>query len=492
MLLSTGLFWHLITRGGMGKALIIAEGDVVESAAQLLTTLGHEVDIVDDIGHGWELAAKQSVDAVALALKLKSGDGLALLPRLKQLPHSPEVVVMASSADPEAAEFALRNGVWDFLLIKSMPEPIATSIDQALQYRKEQKGDAPPLTVKREKIIGNSPAMKHCLQLLGQAAVSDANVLITGETGTGKELFARAIHSNSPRSRTLGAPVRSNNPRADKNFVVVDCTALPETLVESVLFGHTRGAFTGADRNHDGLIAQADGGTLFLDEVGELPAEIQKTFLRVLQERRYRPVGSQVEKESNFRLVAATNRDLDQMVEASQFRKDLLFRLRALTIELPSLRQRREDIEDMVRYHTTRLCNVYGMEPKGFAIELMDALCAYAWPGNVRELINTIDGMLAAGVSDSTLYAKHLPLNIRVQIVCGRLKHPQDEKPEAEDVEAGSLPKFKTYRESSELQYLKDLMAITNRNIPKACEISGISRSRLYEMLAKYGLSSPN
>jgi two-component system NtrC family response regulator len=132
------------------------------------------------------------------------------------------------------------------------------------------------------------------------------------------------------------------------------------------------------------------------------------------------------------------------------------------------------------------------MEPKGFAIELMDALCAHVWPGNVRELINTIDGMLATGINDRTLYAKHLPLNIRVQIVCGHLKHPQDEKPEAEDIEAGSLPKFKTYRESSELKYLKDLMAITNRNIPKACEISGISRSRLYEMLAKYGLSSPN
>ena len=474
----------------MGKALFIADGDVVASAAQLLMTIGHDTDVVEDLTQGWKLAAQESTDVVALAVKLGDYDGLALLPRLKQLPHSPEVVVLAAVADPKAAEFALRNGAWDVLQILAGPQPIATSIDQALVYRKEQKGEAPPISVRREKIIGNSPGMKQCLQLLGQAAASDANVLITGETGTGKELFARAIHSNSPRSRTLGDSVRSNNPRADKNFVVVDCTALPDTLVESVLFGHTRGAFTGADRNHDGLIAQADGGTLFLDEVGELPITTQKTFLRVLQERRYRPVGAKDEKESNFRLVAATHRDLDQLVEAEQFRKDLLFRLRALSIELLPLRRRREDIEDLIRYHTSRLCNAYGMKPKGFSIELMEALQAYAWPGNVREMINTIDGMLAAGANDSTLYAKHLPLQLRIQIVCSNLEGPQSEPREEDEPEADGLPTFKAYRDASEHKYLQDLMRLTHRNIPEACRVSGISRSRLYEMLAKYGLNS--
>ncbi len=476
----------------MGKALIIADGDLTDGVAQLLISIGHRVDVVGNLAKGWEAAAQKNAEVVALASKLDGGDGLALLPRLKQLPHKPEVVVVTAVADPKAAEFALRNGAWDYLLVQSNPEPIAASIDQALQYRKEQKGEQPPAPVKREKIIGNSPGMKHCLQLLGQAAASDANVLITGETGTGKELFARAIHSNSPRSRALGVSVRSSNPRADKNFVVVDCTALPETLVESVLFGHTRGAFTGADRNHDGLIAQADGGTLFLDEVGELPLETQKTFLRVLQERRYRPVGAKEEKESNFRLVAATNRDLDQMVEASLFRKDLLFRLRALTIELLPLRQRKEDIEDLIRYHTSRLCQAYGLKPKGFSIDLMDGLKAYAWPGNVREMINTIDGMLAAGANDSTLYTKHLPLQIRVQVVCGNLETPGEHPADDTHHDEGDLPNFKTYREAAELKYLQDLMSVTQRNIPKACEISGISRSRLYEMLAKYGLGSSN
>ncbi|MEJ2155265.1 MAG: sigma-54 dependent transcriptional regulator [Desulfobacteraceae bacterium] len=476
----------------MGKALFIAGGDLIDAVSRLLVSIGHQVELADDLPQGWEWAVKSGVEVVALAAKLDGGDGLALLPRLKQLPHQPEVVVMAADGDPKAAEFALRNGAWDYLPVSSAPEPLAASIDQALQYREEQKGEEPPAPVRREKIIGNSPAMKHCLKLLGQAAASDANVLITGETGTGKELFARAIHSNSPRSRDLRTPVRSHNPRADKNFVVVDCTALPETLVESVLFGHTRGAFTGADRNHDGLIAQADGGTLFLDEVGELPLETQKTFLRVLQERRYRPVGAREEKESNFRLVAATNRDLDQMVTSNLFRKDLLFRLRALTIELLPLRRREEDIEDLVRYHTKRLCQAYGMKPKGFSIDLMDALKAYPWPGNVREMINTIDGMLAAGANDSTLYTKHLPLQVRVQIVCGSLEAPPEKTEKEAGADGGTLPDFKSYRETSERKYLQDLMSMTQRNIPKSCEISGISRSRLYEMLAKYGLNTSN
>lgn len=474
----------------MGKALIIADANLAGSLKELLSAIGHEVWTAADLNLGWALAVEHKTDAVALGTAMQGGDALALLPRIRQLPHCPEVVVIAAVPDPKVAEFALRNGAWDYLVIKNETETAAASLDLAIQYQREQKGELAPVNVKREKIIGNSPEMKQCLQLLGKAAASDANVLLTGETGTGKELFARAIHSNSPRSKSTRIPVQSRNPRAEKNFVVVDCTALPETLVESVLFGHTRGAFTGADRNQEGLIAQADGGTLFLDEVGELPQETQKAFLRVLQERCYRPVGSQVERTSNFRLVAATNRNLDQMVDEGRFRKDLLFRLRALTIELPPLRKRLEDIEDLIRYHTTRLCKAYDMQPKGFSNELMEALVSYSWPGNVRELINTIDGILASAGSDNTLYAKHLPLHVRVQIICANMEKPVS--PDPEPVSAGDLPKFKAYRESSDIKYLEDLMNLADRNIPKACELSGISRSRLYELLSKYGINTVN
>ncbi len=474
----------------MGKALIISSGDMAGSVYQLLLSLGHDVLAADNLTKGWALAAEQGFEVIALTDRLPDGDGLALLPRLKQLPNCPEVVVLAKSVDPQSAEFALRNGAWEYLVALSGAEPIAASMNQALKYREEQRGNSPAVAVKREKIIGNSPLMKACFDLLGQAAGSDINVLITGETGTGKELFARAIHSNSPRSRPLAASVRNSNPRADKNFVVVDSTALPETLVESVLFGHSRGAFTGADRDHNGLIAQADGGTLFLDEIGELQLSTQKAFLRVLQERRYRPVGGKDEKESNFRLIAATNRDLDQMVAEGSFRKDLLFRLRSLAIELPPLRQRPEDIKDLIRYHASRLCNLYGITPKGFSVELMDALAVYKWPGNVRELVNTIDGMLAVGANDPTLHAKHLPVQIRLQVVCRHMQTVPDS--ETFPAAAGSLPSFKAYRNGFERKYLQDLMTLTNRSIPKACEISGISRSRLYEMLANYDLNTPN
>lgn len=470
----------------MGKALIISHHkEITSSVCALLKSIGHTVITADNMQKGWAAASSRHPDVVLLHNRLPDGDSLALLSRLKQLPDAPEVVVATGAGNPKSAEFALRNGAWDYLVAQSDGEPLALSMEQALNYCADQRGEAPPITVKREKIIGNSPQMKACFKQLGQTACSDANVLIIGETGTGKELFARAIHSNSPRCRrrSPGAALPSSNPRADKNFVVVDCTALPETLVESVLFGHNKGAFTGADRHQEGLIAQAHGGTLFLDEVGELPLRTQKTFLRVLQERRYRPVGGKTEKESNFRLIAATNRDLDEMAAMGTFRKDLLFRLRALMIVLPPLRERAEDIKDLVRYHTRRLCETYGIAPKGFAVELLDILSAYHWPGNVRELINTIDGMLAAAGNDHTLYAKHLPVHLRVQVVCGNLQYEQPAEPTA------AIVPFKSFREDMERNYLRDLMTITNHNIPKAIKISKISRSRLYEMLAKYQLT---
>jgi two-component system NtrC family response regulator len=477
----------------MGKVLIIADqGKLVESVAALLEPIGHILFFASDLSKGWPLAIENRVDAVLLAAQLADGDGLALLPRLKQLPERPEVVVIDRIGDPLTAEFALHNDIWDYLVVNSDARPIAFSLDQALQYREEQAEIEAPIPIKRERIVGNSPEMKACFELLGQAAASDANVLIVGETGTGKELFARAIHSNSPRarSRSLEPAIRTSNPRADKNFVVVDCTALPETLVESVLFGHARGAFSGADRDHDGLIAQSHNGTLFLDEVGELPLGTQKAFLRVLQERRYRPVGGKKELESNFRLIAATNRNLEQMVAEGTFRKDLLFRLRSLTIELPPLRNRPHDVADMVRFHTNRLCESYGLIPKGFSMELLDQMTSYDWPGNVRELVHTIDAMLAVAGNEPTLHPKHLPVHLRVQVACKQLCEP---RVTIVPKHAGnSLPDFKTYRQHAERKYLVDLLRATGRNIPKACGLSGISRSRLYEMLSKHELTGQN
>lgn len=477
----------------MGKVLIIDDEDTVcEALSELLEHMGHDVFVALTLKEGFEKNRSQDVDVVLLDVHMPDGNGLDLLPRLKSSASDPEVIIITGYGTEKGAEYALKNGAWDYLEKKTSVQDIILSVDQALLYAKEKKSTAPRTPVKRERIIGNSSKMKACFSLLGQAAASDANVLITGETGTGKELFARAIHTNSPRSDRYGedsTPPRKRN-RADKNFVVVDCTALPETLVESVLFGHEKGAFTGAERAQEGLVEQADGGTLFLDEVGELPIPVQKSFLRVLQERRFRPVGAKFEKNSNFRLVAATHRDLDEMQKKGEFRKDLLFRIRSLAIELPPLRERSEDVKDLVRHHTARLCRSYNMEPKGFSPELLDALKTYHWPGNVRELVNTLDGMLAVAGSESTLFMKHLPLHIRVKIACNAFKKNNEataEKPLL-DTAVKPPPSYKEHRLVSEKQYLQNLINYTSRNIKDACALSGISRSRLYELLTKHDL----
>jgi len=310
-------------------------------------------------------------------------------------------------------------------------------------------------------------------------------VLIVGETGTGKELFARAIHANSAR--------------AAKPFVVVDCAALPESLVESALFGYERGAFTGADRPQVGLIKQADGGALFLDEVGELPLIMQKAFLRVLQERRFRPLGNRHEVESNFRLVAATNRDLEQAVGQGSFRTDLLFRLRAITINLPPLRSRPEDIKDLALHHLGRLCDSYGITPKSFAPEFFDCLLVYDWPGNVRELINTLDRALAAARHEPTLFPTHLPSHIRIKLARTAVlreepvKYLGERHPTAAPTLTPVLPKLRDFREQAvtqaERQYLQELMTLVDFNIKDACRVSALSQPRLYALLKKHKIT---
>jgi two-component system NtrC family response regulator len=278
---------------------------------------------------------------------------------------------------------------------------------------------------------------------------------------------------------------------------VVDCTALPENLVESVLFGHVKGAFTGADRDQDGLIAQADGGTLFLDEVGELPLEIQKRFLRVLQEKRFRRVGGKRERQSEFRLIAATNRDLDEMVERGRFREDLLFRLRALTIELPPLRNRREDIKPLALHHITALCDQYGTDTKGFSPDFFDVLAAYDWPGNVRELNQAMEQALASAGPEPVLFPKDLPTEIRVSLARKSVGEPSSAiggtYGDLESLE--ELPTIQQLRDGviadAEERYLRELLARSGGEIEECCRISGLSRSRLYSLLKKHDIRTP-
>ena len=456
----------------MAKILIIDDDQLgSEMLYDMIGSMGHEVTCAYTAEEGLRAALSQRFDVVFLDVQLPDGNGLMLLPSINTTPSAPEVIIITGFGSPDGAELAIKNGAWDFIekpLVKNMIElPLA----RALQYREAKRQKRTPLVLKREGIIGSSPMMEAYMELIAQAAASDANSLITGETGTGKELFARAIHNNGSRGIMP--------------FVTVDCASLPPTIIESILFGHEKGAFTGADRQREGLIKQADGGTLFLDEVGDLPLSAQKAFLRVLQEHRFRPLGAKREVTSEFRVIAATNRDLIKMVQEDKFREDLLFRLRTFTIDLPPLRERPGDIKELAIHYVNKICKRLGMEVKGFSPEFFETLYAYEWPGNIRELVNALESTLAAALHEPIVFPKHLPTHIRV-----RLARDAIQKKEAVLTPYGITGTLKERRNSAiegeERQYLQELMAITGGNIKKSCEISGLSRVRLYVLLTKY------
>lgn len=317
--------------------------------------------------------------------------------------------------------------------------------------------------------------MGRTLAEAARAAQSDAPVLVTGETGTGKELLARAIHENSRRR--------------DGEFVIVDCAALPAPLVESLLFGHRKGAFTGAGTDHTGLVASANGGTLFLDEVGELPPEMQKRFLRVLQDKKYRPVGASHEEESDFRVIAATNRDLDAAVAEGAFRSDLLHRLRSVWVVTPPLRERGGDVrlltdhfmEERALKRATRL---------GVAPDFLEALESYGWPGNVRELFMTLESAVARSAGFSTLFSAHLPPHVRLRgDLDARHRNGNGAEPLREFAGKTLEEARSEALEAAERAYLEDLRTRHSGDFAAACKTSGISQSRLYALLKKHGLS---
>jgi two-component system NtrC family response regulator len=463
----------------MARVLIIDDDKFIRDwIANVVIQLGHSSFYAHTLEEGLRKAQSEPFDIVFIDVRLPDGSGLDIIPKIKATRSFPEIIVITGLGDPDEAELAIKSGVWDYLEKPASINAIKLPVIHALEYRAERMSGKPTMVLKREAIIGNSQKLNSCLELVAQAASSDANVLISGETGTGKELFAKVIHYNSPRAK--------------RNFVIVDCTALPETLVESVLFGHARGAFTGAVTSEEGLIKQADGGTLFLDEIGELPASIQKKFLRVVQEHSFRPVGGRQEITSDFRLVAATNRDLGDMVPRGRFREDLLFRLRTLLIEAPPLREILEDIQELTKYYTSDLCARLRFKPKGFSPEFWNVVTEYPWPGNVRELIRALEKALISAQDEPMLFPKHLPTYIRIQVARSSFsKKPAGRgKPEIRSSVPKVPRKLKEIRKAAvseaERQYLKDLISFAGGDNNKACRISGLSRSRFYTLLRKY------
>ncbi len=468
----------------MSKVLIIDDDDgVCRTLEIVIKRHGHTAVSALSLAEGMACIASQAVDLVLLDVHLPDGNGLEKIPAISQCASHPEIIIITGQGEPDGAELAIRSGAWDYLEKASSPKSMAAKCLCALEYRAGKKDLPSGKPLDRQGIIGSSQALGSALEQLAQTVGSDGSVLITGETGTGKELFAQAIHRNSNRK--------------DAVLVVVDCAALPQTLVESMLFGHVKGAYTGADGSRDGLIMQADGGTLFLDEVGEMPLDLQKAFLRVLESHRFRPIGGKQELSSNFRLISSTNRDLAAMVRQGRFRKDLLYRLQTFHLELPPLRARREDIKELAHYHIDRLCALYGLKPRKAPADVLEILEAYDWPGNVRELVHTIDHALAGARNDAGLYACHLPRELRAQVARKNLNRqvPPVEAAAGAVPPRQSLPPLQIFREEAvekaENNYLQALMTATHGSMAKACSLSGVSRSRLYELLKKHAIS-PN
>ena len=534
----------------MAEVLIIDDDrQMCKLLAGKIRFLGHNAAQASTLAQGIAQAETRAFDVIFLDIYMPDGNGIDAIPALRGAPSRPEIIIITGRSDRDSAETAIGSGAWDYVQkgdsLKAMMQPLA----RALQYRQEMAEQEQPAALRRSGIVGDSPALERCLGQLSRVAASDISVHVTGETGTGKEVFARALHENSAR--------------AERNFVVVDCAAIPDHLAESILFGSVKGAFTGAHQTREGLLKQADGGTVFLDEVGELPLSMQKAFLRALQEHRFRPVGAEREIDSDFRLVSATNRNLEEMVAAGQFRKDLLYRIRSQEIELPPLRERGEDIRALTLHHLRRLEEKHGMAAKGVSSDFWDAMAGYRWPGNIRELINVLEGAVLAAKEAPTLFAMHLPTAIRLKAaekfapgpalsapaaaatlpqegavspnlsgevpgpapaassapvvpsaiggidggapVPGGAAEPIPEVPPREMgtpqlpfAEAAAEP-LKPLKEARadviarfETAYLTRLLEATDGNIKASCAIAGVSRQHLHNLIQKYGIRRPD
>jgi two-component system NtrC family response regulator len=476
----------------MASILIIDDEEFIRvSLSSRVTRLNHTASTASTLKQGLDLIDNQSFDLVFLDVNLPDGCGLDVLSAIKQNPSKPEVIIITAVGSSEGAKIAIKNGAWDYITKPFSKEEIILHIQRTLDYRKAKQKQCQAVALETDAIIGKSNPIKKCINQIAQCANSNTNVLIFGETGTGKELFAKAIHDNSHLTKG--------------EYIVVDCAAMPEALTENLLFGHVKGAFTGADRLSEGLIKNADGGTLFLDEIGELPLSVQKAFLRVLQERKFRPVGSSKEISSKFRLISATNRDLDEMVAQGKFRQDLLHRLKTFSIELPPLRKRKEDIPVLAQYYIETLCKKHSLEPKTLLPETLEVLNKFHWPGNIRELINAIEVAMLSEPDLSVLYPMFLPDRIRINFADKRLSVGTRGKKSVKFSDGppsilsslyvrDDIPKLKEFRETAideiENLYFKVLLKKAKGNPEKAAQLSGLSKSRVYFNIKKYNLKA--
>ncbi|EPJ5852144.1 two-component system response regulator GlrR [Klebsiella aerogenes] len=415
-----------------------------------LVSEGYSVVTAESGPEALRVLTRERVDLVVSDLRMDEMDGLQLFAEIqKAQPGMPVIILTAHGSIPDAVA-ATQQGVFSFLTKPVDKDALYKAIDDALEQ-------SSPATDERwrQAIVTRSPQMLRLLEQAGMVAQSDVSVLIIGQSGTGKEIVAQAIHNASPRH--------------EKPFIAINCGALPEQLLESELFGHARGAFTGAVSNREGLFQAAEGGTLFLDEIGDMPVALQVKLLRVLQERKVRPLGSNRDIDIDVRIVSATHRDLPKAMARGEFREDLFYRLNVVNLKIPPLSERAEDIPLLANHLLRQSAGRHKPFVRAFSTDAMKRLMAAKWPGNVRQLVNVIEQCVALTSSP---------------VISDALVE------QALEGENTALPTFVEARNQFELNYLRKLLQITKGNVTHAARMAGRNRTEFYKLLSRHELDA--
>lgn len=415
-----------------------------------LTSEGFHLTTAESGHEALRLLAREQIDLVISDLRMDEMDGMALFAEIqKHQPGMPVIILTAHGSIPDAVA-ATQQGVFSFLTKPVDRDALYKAIDEALSLSAPAGDDG-----WRDDIVTRSPLMLRLLEQAKMVAQSDVSVLINGQSGTGKEVLAQAIHGVSPRAK--------------KAFIAINCGALPEQLLESELFGHARGAFTGAVSSREGLFQAAAGGTLFLDEIGDMPLSLQVKLLRVLQERKVRPLGSNRDLDIDVRIISATHRDLPKAMAKNEFREDLYYRLNVVNLKIPALNERAEDIPLLANHLLRESAQRHKPFVRSFSSDAMKRLMTASWPGNVRQLVNVIEQCVAltsAPVIGEALVEQAL------------------------EGENTALPTFVEARNQFELHYLRKLLQITKGNVTQAARMAGRNRTEFYKLLSRHELDA--
>jgi two-component system NtrC family response regulator len=438
----------------MSRSILIVDDDarIRTSLAQALKEEASVISVAEDGSQALAALAKAPIDLIITDVRMPEMDGMELLRVIRERAPDTSVILMTAFDDLPTIATAMREGAADFLVKPLDLHALRGVVRRIFEDRRLRDRATPPEATRlQERLIGHDPEMIEIFKIVGQVAATRANVLIRGESGTGKELIARAIHSSSSFS--------------DEPFVPVNCTALPSTLLESELFGHVRGAFTGAASDRRGRFALAGDGTIFLDEIGDTSLDFQSKLLRVLQEHEYYPVGAERPERTWARVVAATHRELEALVASGEFRQDLYYRLRVVEIRVPPLRDRLGDVPALAEHLVRKVSDTIGRDAPVLAAETIDALTRHRWPGNVRELENCLTRAVVQAPG-GVIRPEHVALWDQPGASAARL----------------------TSLEEVEREHVAQVLTATKGHKSRAAEILGISRPRLDRLIGKYGL----